>query len=48
VFLIDSSGLTGLVRVFSVLGLGLALSGLAWLNGWAARRQRGAGDVPGA
>jgi uncharacterized membrane protein len=48
VFLIDSSGLTGLVRVFSFLGLGLALSGLAWLNGWAARRQRGAGDVPGA
>jgi uncharacterized membrane protein len=45
VFLIDSSGLTGLVRVFSFLGLGLALSGLAWLNGWAARRQRG-GAVP--
>ena len=32
VFLIDMSGLTGLVRVASFLGLGLALAGLAWLN----------------
>ncbi|WP_365734752.1 DUF2339 domain-containing protein [Planktotalea sp.] len=32
VFLIDMSGLNGLVRVASFLGLGLALTGLAWLN----------------
>ncbi|MEP5155386.1 DUF2339 domain-containing protein [Planktotalea sp.] len=32
VFLIDMSGLTGLVRVASFLGLGLALSALAWLS----------------
>ena len=32
VFLVDMSGLNGLVRVASFLGLGLALSGLAWLN----------------
>lgn len=32
VFLIDMSGLTGLIRVASFLGLGLALSGLAWLS----------------
>ena len=35
VFLIDASGLTGLTRVFSFLGLGLSLAGLAWLNRWA-------------
>lgn len=35
VFLIDASGLTGLVRVVSFLGLGLTLAGLAWLNRWA-------------
>ncbi len=34
VFLIDASGLTGLTRVASFLGLGLALAGLAWLNRW--------------
>jgi uncharacterized membrane protein len=39
VFLIDASGLSGLTRVFSFLGLGLALAGLAWLNRWAAGRQ---------
>jgi uncharacterized membrane protein len=32
VFLVDMSGLTGLIRVASFLGLGLALSGLAWLS----------------
>ncbi len=36
VFFIDASGLTGLTRVFSFLGLGLSLAGLAWLNRWAA------------
>ena len=34
VFLIDISGLGGLIRVFSFLALGLALAGLAWLNRW--------------
>jgi uncharacterized membrane protein len=32
VFLIDMSGLSGLIRVASFLGLGLALAGLAWAN----------------
>ena len=32
VFLIDMSGLSGLTRVFSFMGLGLSLVGLAWLN----------------
>lgn len=32
VFLIDASGLTGLIRVVSFLALGLAFAGLAWLN----------------
>ncbi|MGD9919100.1 MAG: DUF2339 domain-containing protein, partial [Paenirhodobacter sp.] len=32
VFLIDMSGLSGLTRVASFVGLGLALTGLAWLN----------------
>lgn len=32
VFLIDMSGLSGLIRVFSFMGLGLSLGGLAWLN----------------
>lgn len=32
VFLIDMSGLSGLTRVFSFMGLGLALLGLTWLN----------------
>ncbi|MGB8814169.1 MAG: DUF2339 domain-containing protein, partial [Paracoccaceae bacterium] len=36
VFFIDAAGLTGLTRVFSFLGLGLSLAGLAWLNRWAA------------
>lgn len=36
VFLIDISGLDGLIRVFSLLLLGLSLAGLAWLNRWVA------------
>ncbi|PIE15040.1 MAG: hypothetical protein CSA68_08780 [Rhodobacterales bacterium] len=32
VFLIDMSGLAGLIRVASFLGLGLSLAGLAWVN----------------
>ncbi len=32
VFLVDMSGLTGLIRVASFMGLGLGLAGLAWLN----------------
>jgi uncharacterized membrane protein len=43
VFLIDISGLTGLVRVMAFLGLGLSLAGLAWLNRWAAERSGQAG-----
>jgi uncharacterized membrane protein len=39
VFLVDAAGLTGLLRVFSFLGLGLVLAGLAWLNRWAAGQQ---------
>jgi uncharacterized membrane protein len=38
VFLIDISGLAGLVRVFSFLFLGLSLAGLAWLNRWVQSR----------
>jgi uncharacterized membrane protein len=37
VFLLDASGLTGLTRVVSLLGLGLSLAGLAWLNRWAGQ-----------
>jgi uncharacterized membrane protein len=40
VFLLDAAGLTGLTRVFSFLGLGLSLAGLAWLNRWAERAAR--------
>ncbi|KEO50954.1 DUF2339 domain-containing protein [Thioclava pacifica] len=32
VFLLDMSGLSGLTRVASFVGLGLALAGLAWIN----------------
>ncbi|MCA0043303.1 DUF2339 domain-containing protein [Celeribacter litoreus] len=32
VFLVDMGGLSGLTRVVSFVGLGLALAGLAWLN----------------
>ncbi|WGW03691.1 DUF2339 domain-containing protein [Tropicibacter oceani] len=38
VFLIDISGLSGLVRVFSFLVLGLSLAGLAWFNRWVQTR----------
>lgn len=38
VFLIDISGLHGLVRVFSFLFLGLSLAALAWLNRWVDMR----------
>lgn len=37
VFFIDISGLSGLTRVASFLGLGLSLAGLAWLNRWAGK-----------
>ncbi len=46
VFLIDGAHLTGLTRVFSFLGLGLALAGLAWLNRWAAERSHSAAVQP--
>jgi uncharacterized membrane protein len=32
VFLVDTSGLSGLIRVMSFMGLGLSLVALAWLN----------------
>ncbi|QCO56199.1 DUF2339 domain-containing protein [Pseudorhodobacter turbinis] len=32
VFLVDMSGLSGLIRVFSFMGLGLSLVALTWLN----------------
>ena len=38
VFMIDIGSLGGLIRVFSLLFLGLALAALAWLNRWAAGR----------
>ncbi|PLL10838.1 DUF2339 domain-containing protein [Tabrizicola sp. TH137] len=40
VFLVDAAGLSGLMRVFSFLALGLSLAGLAWLNRWAGMRAR--------
>jgi uncharacterized membrane protein len=40
VFVVDISGLGGLIRVFSLLFLGLALAGLAWLNRWAAEHAK--------
>ena len=45
VFLIDISGLGGLVRVFSLLVLGLSLAGLAWLNRWAQGKTAAQGDA---
>ena len=49
VFLIDAAGLTGLTRVFSFLGLGLSLAGLAWLNRWAGQvSQKPDTDTPPA
>ncbi len=48
VFLVDISGLVGLLRVFSFLALGLALAGLAFLNRWAVARMGQGGDpAPG-
>lgn len=41
VFLVDVTDLDGLTRVFSLLVLGLALAGLAWLNRWAQDRDAG-------
>jgi uncharacterized membrane protein len=41
VFLVDISGLGGLIRVFSLLFLGAALAGLAWLNRWAVTKNKG-------
>ena len=46
VFLIDVTDLDGLTRVFSLLVLGLALAGLAWLNRWAQERDRTDGSPP--
>jgi len=47
VFLIDISGLAGLVRVFSFLLLGISLAGLAWLNRWVqTRAAHGTGTKP--
>jgi len=37
-FVIDASGLTGLLRAGAFLALGLSLVGLAWLNAWVAAR----------
>ena len=48
VFLIDMSGLQGLLRVFSFLALGLSLAGLAWINRWmVAKLEEEAGDTAG-
>lgn len=38
VFLLDIAGLSGLIRVLSLVVLGLTLAGLAALNRWAQRR----------
>jgi len=40
VFSLDISGLTGLMRVFSLLLPGLGLAGLPCLNRWASARAR--------
>lgn len=44
VFLIDMSGLMGLLRVFSFLALGLALAALAWFDRWAMERATPSGQ----
>jgi uncharacterized membrane protein len=46
VFLLDAAGLSGLIRVFSFLALGLSLAGLAWLNRWASGRTAESGPKP--
>ena len=48
VFLVDMSGLSGLTRVFSFMGLGLALLGLTWLNRVLAAGWGDGGSVPPA
>ncbi|WP_370275070.1 DUF2339 domain-containing protein [Pararhodobacter marinus] len=45
-FLIDASGLSGLMRVGAFLGLGLSLVALAWLNAWVTARMPGGKDLP--
>ncbi|WP_151717872.1 DUF2339 domain-containing protein [Gemmobacter serpentinus] len=47
VFLWDVSGLSGLVRVLSFAGLGLALAGLAWLNRWIGQQMGEPPSEPG-
>ncbi|MFV0472631.1 MAG: DUF2339 domain-containing protein [Pikeienuella sp.] len=44
VFLIDMSGLSGLIRVASFIGLGLALAALAWINRWIEGMWREEGE----
>jgi len=46
VFLLDMAGLSGLTRVASFVGLGLALTGLAWLNRRIDARWRTTGAPP--
>ncbi len=47
VFLVDMSGLSGLTRVFSFMGLGLALLGLTWVNRlMTAQWEKGAAAEP--
>ncbi len=48
VFLIDMSGLAGLIRVASFLGLGMALAGLAWANTQMKRQWERPSDHPEA
>lgn len=47
VFLVDTAGLTGLLRVASFLGLGLSLAGLAWAARWMAANWDGNGPDAG-
>ena len=37
VFLVDAAALTGLLRIFSFLGLGIALIGIGWAYGQVMR-----------
>ncbi len=49
VFLVDMSGLSGLTRVFSFMGLGLALLGLTWVNRlMTSQWEKGAPELPEA
>jgi uncharacterized membrane protein len=49
-FLVDASGLEGLLRVFGFLAMGLSLAALAWVNRWVMAKERGGigsgGDTP--